>query len=250
MYRSSTSGGPYTQVNPSLVTTTSYTDSGLADGRTYYYVLEAVNSSATASANSTEVSATPVDRTPPSAPSNLSATAGSTQVSLTWSAATDNVSVTGYRVYRNGSQVIQTTSATYVDSGLTNGTTYSYYVLAYDAAGNVSVASNTASATPVAVAPTALTKSASGVNRSSAMLNGEVGPNGQVTSWWYDYGRTSGYGASRAAQSLSASTSLVSTANQVSGLSSRTTYHYRLVAKWSNGTTTNGADQRFTTPKH
>ncbi len=77
------------------------------------------------------------DTTAPSAPGLLTATArSSSQVSLTWGPSTDNVGVTGYRVYRNGAQVGTTTATSYVDEGLTAGSAYSYTVRAYDAAGN------------------------------------------------------------------------------------------------------------------
>ena len=89
------------------------------------------------------------DTTAPSAPTNLSGTAtSSTSVDLTWTASTDNVGVTGYDVYRNGSLVKAGASGTtYTDTGLTASTTYAYTVKAKDAAGNVSPASNTASVT-------------------------------------------------------------------------------------------------------
>ena len=88
------------------------------------------------------------DTTPPSVPAGLSATAvSSTQINLSWTASTDNVGVTGYDVFRNGTQVGTTTTTSYQDTGLTAGTTYSYTVAAYDAAGNVSAQSTAASAT-------------------------------------------------------------------------------------------------------
>jgi hypothetical protein len=90
------------------------------------------------------------DTTPPSAPANLTATAGDTQVTLSWSPSTDDVSVAGYHVYRNGNLVASPSGTTYTDAGLLDGTTYSYYMTAYDPAGNVSAPSNTTSATPLA----------------------------------------------------------------------------------------------------
>ena len=79
------------------------------------------------------------DSEAPIVPANLAASATTaTSTTLTWSASTDNVGVTGYRIYRNGTQVGTTTATTYTDTGLTTGTTYSYQVVAYDAAGNVS----------------------------------------------------------------------------------------------------------------
>ncbi len=69
------------------------------------------------------------------------------QVALGWTASTDNVGVAGYRVYRNGTQVGTTTVTSFQDTGLTAGTTYTYRVAAFDAAGNVSTQSASASVT-------------------------------------------------------------------------------------------------------
>jgi chitodextrinase len=83
------------------------------------------------------------DTTPPSTPSNVrSSNIGSTSVVLTWNASTDNSGVAGYRIFRNGAQVLTTSSTNVTDSGLTSNTSYSYTVLAYDAAGNVSAHSS------------------------------------------------------------------------------------------------------------
>ena len=93
------------------------------------------------------------DTTAPTAPSGLTAgQPGSTSVPLSWTAATDNVGVTGYEVYRNhGATPVQTVTGTaYTDTGLTPSTSYSYTVKAVDAAGNRSPASNTATATTAA----------------------------------------------------------------------------------------------------
>lgn len=89
-----------------------------------------------------------VDNEPPTAPSNLVATAVSfSQIDLTWEPSTDNFAVAGYRVYRDGAEVGTTTGTQYSDTRLSPTTTYSYYVLAYDEYGNVSAASNVATAT-------------------------------------------------------------------------------------------------------
>jgi predicted phage tail protein len=93
------------------------------------------------------------DTTPPGAPPNLTASPAKRKINLSWSASTDDVGVTGYQVWRSSSatgaftQIATTTSTSYVNSGLTSGARWYYYVKAYDAAGNVSAASNTASAT-------------------------------------------------------------------------------------------------------
>ncbi|WP_339322412.1 fibronectin type III domain-containing protein [Paenibacillus sp. FSL W8-0194] len=79
------------------------------------------------------------DQEAPSVPGSLAAgevTSGS--VKLTWSASTDNVAVTGYNVYRDGTKAGSTNSVSYTDSGLAANTAYKYTVTAFDAAGNES----------------------------------------------------------------------------------------------------------------
>ncbi|HEY6672675.1 MAG TPA: fibronectin type III domain-containing protein, partial [Solirubrobacterales bacterium] len=93
-----------------------------------------------------------VDSTAPSAPPNLHTTSvAATKIDLAWSAATDDVGVTGYRIFRNGSATpiasVGPTPTSYSNTGLAPGTTYSYTVRAVDAAGNVSAASAAATAT-------------------------------------------------------------------------------------------------------
>jgi chitodextrinase len=89
------------------------------------------------------------DSQAPSAPGSLSASpASSTSVQLGWTAATDNLSVAGYRVYRGGLQVGTTTALSYLDSGLEPQTPYAYEVRAYDAAGNVGPAATASATTP------------------------------------------------------------------------------------------------------
>src|SRR2546422_8589725 len=80
-----------------------------------------------------------VDTTAPSTPTGLTgAAAGSTGASLSWSASTDNVGVTAYILLRNGVQVATHATTSFVDTGLSASTTYSYTVAARDAAGNIS----------------------------------------------------------------------------------------------------------------
>ncbi len=67
-------------------------------------------------------------------------------MTLSWTASTDNVGVSGYTIYRGAAQLATTALTSYSDTGLSPGTTYSYTVAAYDAAGNVSAQSAPASA--------------------------------------------------------------------------------------------------------
>ena len=95
----------------------------------------------------------PTDIQPPTAPSNLAATSeGTTQINLSWSAASDNVGVAAYRVERcqgvgcsNFAQIASVITLTHVDIGLVTNTSYTYRVRAIDAAGNLGLYSNIAS---------------------------------------------------------------------------------------------------------
>jgi hypothetical protein len=91
----------------------------------------------------------PADTAAPSTPAGLSASAvSSSQINLSWSASTDNVGVTGYRVFRDGTLLATLGAVTaYQNTGLTPSTSYSYTVQAIDAAGNASAQSDSASAT-------------------------------------------------------------------------------------------------------
>jgi subtilisin family serine protease/fibronectin type 3 domain-containing protein len=84
------------------------------------------------------------DITPPTAPTNLTAqTVTPSKVALHWNPSTDNVKVTGYWVIRNGVTVGSVTGTSSTDTAVSANTQYAYYILAVDAAGNVSGPSNT-----------------------------------------------------------------------------------------------------------
>ncbi len=85
---------------------------------------------------------------PPSTPTNLQATVTTTsQIDLFWDASTCDIVVAGYNIYRNGAQIDTTTGTIFSDSGLSPTTTYTYTVSAFDAVGNESSQSISASAT-------------------------------------------------------------------------------------------------------
>ena len=150
--------GCTTFIRVATPTGTSFNDTGLAPSTSYSYRVRATDAAGNVSGNSNIATATtqaPPDLTPPTAPSGLSATAaGTTQINLAWTASTDNVAVTGYRVERcQGTgctsfvQVGTTTATSFSDMGLAAATSYSYRVRATDTAGNLSAYSNVASAT-------------------------------------------------------------------------------------------------------
>jgi fibronectin type 3 domain-containing protein len=148
--RGTTSGGPYTQL--AAATSTGYTDSAVTNGTAYYYVVSALNA-AGESVNSAQASGTPA--APPAAPTNLTATAGNAQASLTWSASSG---ATGYNVKRGTTsggpytQLAAVSTTSYTDTPLTNGTTY-YYVVSALNSSLQSANSAQVSADPVASAP-------------------------------------------------------------------------------------------------
>lgn len=82
------------------------------------------------------------DTTPPSAPGAVSTTTTALSVALTWGAATDNTAVTAYLVYRDGTLIstVAGTVLTYTDTTVQPGKTYTYAIVARDAAGNISAA--------------------------------------------------------------------------------------------------------------
>jgi len=157
--RSTTTG---TESQIAAQSATSYTDSAVTNGTKYFYVVSAYNSYAQ-SGNSAEVSATPALPVP-AAPSGLTATAGNTQVMLSWTASSGATSYNVKRSTTNGSGY-QTVSSpatnSFTNTGLTNGTIYYYVVTAVNSSGESS-ASSQASATPAAApqppaTPTGLT---------------------------------------------------------------------------------------------
>jgi chitodextrinase len=101
------------------------------------------------------------DNIAPSVPGNLSATPqSSSSILLSWTASTDNVAVSGYRVFRDGSAIATSTATSYTNSGLAAATTYQYTVTAFDAAANESAQSLAVSATTSADANQAPTANA------------------------------------------------------------------------------------------
>jgi bacillolysin len=135
--------------------TTSYNVTGLVGATTYTFSVKAKDTAGNLSASSNVVSVTtlaPVpDTTAPTA-ATLSATGTTaTTTNLSWSGATDNVSVSGYNVYQGTTLKASVTATTYAVTGLTASTAYTFYVVAKDAAGNLSSASNVVSVTTTTI---------------------------------------------------------------------------------------------------
>ena len=133
-------------------------DTELAAGTKYCYQVEAFdgagNISISKSAEACVTALAAADTTAPSVPSGLTATAGpSGNISLSWSASTDNTTVLGYKVFRGTTEIatIAAPATSQNDTGLTAGTMYCYTVKAFDTAMNISSESTPACATTLAL---------------------------------------------------------------------------------------------------
>jgi hypothetical protein len=94
--------------------------------------------------------------------------------------------------------------------------------------------------------PSAVTQGANGVTINTATLNGTVDPNGDATTYSFQYGTTTAYGSTTPSSSAGSGNSGRAVSVSISGLMPGTIYHYRIVATNAEGTTV-GADQTFTT---
>src|SRR5262245_16418099 len=97
-----------------------------------------------------------------------------------------------------------------------------------------------------AASPAAVTGGVTNVSTTSARLTGSVDPNSEATSWYFEFGPTSGYGTRTATQSAGSGANPTNVATNISGLAVATTFHYRVVAMNASGTTL-GADRTFIT---
>jgi chitodextrinase len=136
-------------------TSTSFTETGLSASTSYTYTVRARDVAGNVSADSSPLTistkAATTDTTAPSVPTGLKATAiGQDNVTITWTASTDEAGgsgLAGYDVYRGTTKVGSTTTTSYTDTGLNPSTAYSYTVRAKDVAGNASAASSALSVT-------------------------------------------------------------------------------------------------------
>ncbi|WP_306610744.1 glycoside hydrolase family 6 protein [Streptomyces lunaelactis] len=114
------------------------------------------------------------DTQAPSAPSGVKVSAKtSTTVALSWTASSDDTAVTGYDIYRGGVKAGTSVSASFTDTGLSAGTTYTYTVKARDAAGNISAGSAPLSAT---------TETGGGSDTTAPSVPGGLNTTGKTTS--------------------------------------------------------------------
>ena len=225
--------------------------SGLTAGATYHYRFVAVNSLGTTKG----ADATFTTTAPPTATTGTATAVTSTSFTLagsvdprgratTWvfdyGTTTAYGTVTTSRSAGSGSGTLDVTATA---GGLTPGLTYHYRLVATSDAGVTQGSDRTFS---TAAPPSAVTGAASALTSTSATVAVTVNPRGLATSWYLDYGTTTGYGSRTATRSAGSGTSDSASTVALSGLRAGTTYHYRIVAT-SAGGSASGTDQLFAT---
>jgi cellulose 1,4-beta-cellobiosidase len=232
--RSTVNGGPYVSV--ACPSSTSYVDTGLTDGTTYFYVVSAAYTggpdSGGESADSSQASATP-QAAVPSPPTGLTATPGNAQVTLGWNPSSGATSYSVKRATITGGPytvVGSPTTSSFTDTGLTNGATYFYVVAAVNASGT-SGNSSEVNATPQSTAPAPPTGLSVNPNKPGRLnLHWVQSSTAGVTQNGI-YRRTNGgsYPATPTAK-IAAGTSFTD-----SGLTSKTIYCYEVTAFAAGG---------------
>jgi fibronectin type 3 domain-containing protein len=252
IYRESPEGSwPATPI--ATTTSTSYLNAGLSDGISYTYRVLAVDqagSESVESVPSSAASATPRDTTPPKPPEGLTAQSGEeSQVTLSWTPSTDP-RLDYYAIYRESPEGSWPTTpiamlspslmggglsgeATYTNTGLSDGTAYTYRIAAVDQAGSESVESvpsSTASGTPRDMTPP----------KAPEGLTAQSGEESQVTLSWtpsvdprFDYYavyRENPEGSPEGPWPLIPTATTTSASYVETGLSDGTTYVYRITA--------------------
>jgi hypothetical protein len=241
--KSAGSGSANVQVSGTLT--------GLAAGTTYHYRLVATNGAGTARGGDGIF-------TTPSAPVAVTGSAASVTVSsatlrgsvdpngraTTW--YFELGTTTGYGSKTPAQSAGSGTTARGVSaavSGLTPGRSYHYRLVATSDAGTSRGADRTFS---TAGPPTVVTGPASSVTLNAGRLNGKVTPNGLATTWYFEYGTSTRYGSKTPTRSVGSGARPRNVSFGLTRLRVGTTYHFRLVARNSQGTT-RGADLAFTT---
>jgi chitodextrinase len=215
------------------VTTAGASITLLSPSTTYSFTVSACDAASHCSAQSAPVSATTQAAAPssdtqaPTVPIGLTATVvSSSQVNLAWTASTDNVAVTGYKVYGNGILLGTVTSTGASVIGLTASTTYSFTVSACDAASNCSAQSAQVSATTQAAAPSSDTQAPT----VPAGLTAMAASSSQINLSWTASTDNVAVTAYKVFQNGVLRGTVSIAATSITGLSASTTYSFNVSA--------------------
>jgi fibronectin type 3 domain-containing protein len=254
VHRSATSGFAASAATKiaDVTTGTSYSDANRPIG-TWYYRVVAVDGAANASAASTQAVAAVADSQAPTAPTGVSTSATGANVTVSWTAATDNVGVTDYRVHRSATSGFTPDSSnkiadvasglTYQDSARPIGTWY-YRVVAVDAAGNASPPSTAASAVVADVQPpTAPTGLATTVANQDVTLNWTASTDTVgVTGYEVHRSATSGFTPDASSKIANVAAATYKDATVTGG-----TWYYKVIAVDAAGNTSAPSNQATAT---
>ncbi|TAK08903.1 MAG: hypothetical protein EPO39_03545, partial [Candidatus Manganitrophaceae bacterium] len=235
----------FARVTTSLVTVTSFNNSGLAENTNYSYRVQATDAAGNLSAYSTVVSETTLDVTAPTISSVASGNITGTGATITWTTneASDSQVEYGPTTAYGSSTTLNAALVTGHSvslSGLSSQTLYHYRVKSKDAAGNLATSADFAFTTADVTAPTI-----------SSVASGNITGTGATITWTtneasdsqVEYGTTTAYGSSTTLNTTMVTNHSVA----LTGLSSQTLYHYRVKSKDAVGNPTTSADFTFTT---
>lgn len=235
-------------------TTAPYTaswDTTKAPNGNHVLTAKAYDAAGNIGTDTSQVSVQNGDNQAPTTPTGVSAAAiSATQIKVSWAASTDNVGVTGYTIVRDGVPLVNVGNVTsYTDSqGVLPSTSYQYQVIAFDAAGNTSTASNTVSVTtpsaPDSQAPTAPSNlQGTAISSSQVNLSWTASTDNVGVAKYVIY-RATGTSTSFKQVGTSTTPSFGNT-----GLSANTKYTYYVVAKDAAGNTSGSSNKiTVTTP--
>src|SRR3989475_10070148 len=223
---------------------TSYTLSGLLEGRTYYFAATAYNLNLNESGFSNEVSKAIADVTPPTVSMTAPAAGATVSGTMTVSAsATDNVGIVGVQLKLDGVNLgAEDTTNAYsisLNSTLAANGTHTLTAVARDAAGN-SATSAAVSVTVDNTPPVISSVSAFNIASSQATITWATN---KASDSQMDYGLTTAYGSSTPLNS----SLLTAHAVTLTGLLATTTYHYRVKSRDAAGNLATSGDFTFTT---